>query len=141
MRNVGYKLGRESVLQDSVPDDARFVGDCLSQLGSPPEEVLRRRLFYTLILAELHRRSDPVPFRQMAMQIGQELEDLRLPNPSPMFMSIIEATRDRHLLATSETSRLRLLNRSRTIRRTLMTFGLRSRLTWRSLLSNCPTVG
>src|SRR5271166_3153635 len=89
-----YKIGRESVLRDRVPDDACFVRDCLSELESRPstEEVVRRRLFYTLILAELHRRNDPVPFRESAMHLGEKLEQLGLPNPFPMFMNIIRAT-------------------------------------------------
>ena len=89
-----YKIGRESVLRDRVPDDACFVRDCLSELESRPstEEVVRRRLFYTLILAELHRRTDPVAFRESAMHLGEKLEQLGLPNPFPMFMSIIRAT-------------------------------------------------
>jgi len=89
-----YRLGRESVTRDSVAEDSRFVGSCLNGLEGRPqtEETVRRRLFYTLILAELHRLSDPIRHRQAAMDLGEQLERLCVPNPFSLYMRVIAAT-------------------------------------------------
>jgi hypothetical protein len=89
-----YKLGRESASRGTIEEDDRFVRSCLARLKSSPPtaEIRRRRVFYILILAELHRLSDPVADREAAMQEGEQLESMGLPNPFPLYMRIIERT-------------------------------------------------
>jgi hypothetical protein len=89
-----YKIGRESVSQCSGENDTRAVSAWLKILEArpPTEDNLRRRLFYTLILAEIHRLSDPVPFRETALELGEKLEAIGAVSPFPLYMRIIGAT-------------------------------------------------
>jgi hypothetical protein len=89
-----YTLGREAVSRGSEAEETYLARAWLRDLEnhSPSEQTLRRRLFYTLILAEIHRVSDPVPFRQSAMELGERLESMGALNPVPLFMYIIRAT-------------------------------------------------
>ncbi len=89
-----YKLGRESAWRGSEAEETSLVCAWLRDLENyaPTEKNLRRRLFYMLILAEIHRLSDPVPFRQSSMELGEQLEAMGAPNPFPLFMCIIRAT-------------------------------------------------
>lgn len=67
---------------------------CVRKLEDLPdtETTLRRRLFYTLILAETHRRSDPLPYREAAMDLGERLEQMGVADPFRPYMRIIQAT-------------------------------------------------
>jgi hypothetical protein len=89
-----YKLGRYSVCRQAIAEDAAFVQHCLFTLQQLPQtaETLRRRLFYTLILAEMHRPTNPVEYRKSALELGRMLESEGCPNPFPLFMKIVEAT-------------------------------------------------
>lgn len=89
-----YKLGRESAARGTVEDDDRSIRSCVATLkDSPPTaEILQRRVFYTLFLAELHRLSDPVADRLAAVQDCEQLECLGFSNPFPLYMQIIART-------------------------------------------------
>ena len=34
---------------------------------------IQRLLFYNLVLAEIHRTDDPIPFREKALELGKQL--------------------------------------------------------------------
>jgi hypothetical protein len=89
-----YKLGRQAVARRTAFEDATFVHTIMPKLEALPrtEETIRRRLFYTLILAELARLDDPVALRESAMALGQQLEEMGKPNPFRFYMNIIAAT-------------------------------------------------
>jgi hypothetical protein len=58
-------------------------------------EGLRRRVFYNLVLAELMRDTDPVPYRAAAMDTGERLSELGYVDPTPIYMQIVDATTER----------------------------------------------
>jgi len=91
---MAYKFGRESACRGSEAEETSLVCAWLRDLETygTTEKTLRRRLFYMLILAEIHRLSDPVPFRQSAMELGEQLEVIGALSPFPLFMRIIRAT-------------------------------------------------
>jgi hypothetical protein len=89
-----YQIGRDATLRKCTEREARFTLMCISQLEKQgqSEEILRRRLFYTLINAEIHRTSDPVPDRMKAKEIGEELKKRGCVDPFELYMKIIKAT-------------------------------------------------
>jgi len=89
-----YHLGRESVARKNEDVDTQFICSCLEILKQQPDtkNTLLRRIFYTLILSEIHRLSDPGPFRMSAMEIGKQMHEAGIPNPYPVYMKIIDAT-------------------------------------------------
>lgn len=89
-----YRLGRDAADPGPAERVGRMAQSCiykLLELGES-ELTLRRRLFYTLIIAEIHRKSDPVPFRSEAKEIGQRLKENNCVDPFELYMKIIEAT-------------------------------------------------
>ncbi len=58
-------------------------------------DAVRRRVFYNLVLAELQRDADPIPFRAAAVDDGERLTELGYANPAPIYMKIVEATTER----------------------------------------------
>jgi hypothetical protein len=63
--------------------------------GRDTPESMRRRVFYNLVLAELFRERDPIPYRTAAMDDGERLAALGLGNPAAIYMRIVEATTER----------------------------------------------
>jgi hypothetical protein len=67
--------------------------------GDTRVEVVRRRLFYNLVLAELLLDTDPVPNRAAAFDDGDRLAQLGYADPVPLYMKIVEATTERRTTA------------------------------------------
>jgi hypothetical protein len=90
-----FYLGRSA-------EDASVQADCkvlslhalsvLQDAPEPSEENLRRRLFYMLLLAELERDADPVPWRREAKQLGERLKQEGLVDPFVYYLEIVRAT-------------------------------------------------
>jgi hypothetical protein len=89
-----YRIGREALLQGQAGDVRDQARQCLAglQFQSPTIETLLRRMFYTLILAELYRPLDPLPYREAAFDLGARLAELGSENPFSYYMKIVEAT-------------------------------------------------
>jgi hypothetical protein len=70
-----------------------IVRQCLEQLESQPScpKIIRRQIFYTLILAELFREKDFIVYRKAAMNFGKELEKMKEINPLIYYMKIVDA--------------------------------------------------
>lgn len=60
--------------------------------SSPGEELLRRKLFYALLLAELERKRDPIVWRRAAKQLGWQLKELGAVDPFPYYLEVVKAT-------------------------------------------------
>lgn len=69
---------------------ARHAASHFSAKDSP--EAKRRAIFYHLILAELDRRRDPLPHRDAAMELAEELDRHGEINPFPFYLQVVEAT-------------------------------------------------
>jgi hypothetical protein len=63
--------------------------------GQETADTLRRRVFYNLVLAELLRDTDPIPYRAAAMDDGEQLTELGCTDPASIYMRIVEATTER----------------------------------------------
>ncbi len=63
--------------------------------GQDTVDALRRRVFYNLVLAEILRETDPIPFRAAAVDDGERLTELGYVDPTPIYMRIVEATTER----------------------------------------------
>lgn len=63
--------------------------------GRDTIDTLRRRIFYNLVLAELLRASDPIPYRVAAVEDGERLAGLGYADPTPIYMGIVDATTER----------------------------------------------
>jgi hypothetical protein len=64
-------------------------------VGHESFESIRRRVFYNLILAELLRNTDPIPYRAAAVDDGERLSALGYSDPASIYMKIVEATTER----------------------------------------------
>lgn len=89
-----YEIGRDATVRKKTGRAVRLVSACISQLATKgeTEETLRRRVFYTLIRAEILRTSDPVPDRTKAKEIGERLKKNGCIDPFGLYMKIIEVT-------------------------------------------------
>src|SRR5207253_1365972 len=89
-----YRIGREALLQGQAGEVRDQARQCLAglQYQSPTIETILRRMFYTLVLAELYRPLDPVPYREAAFDLGARLAELGSENPFWYYMKIVEAT-------------------------------------------------
>jgi hypothetical protein len=63
--------------------------------GQDTVDALRRRVFYNLVLAELLRDTDPIPYRAAAVDDGERLTELGYSDPASIYMRIVEATTER----------------------------------------------
>jgi hypothetical protein len=63
--------------------------------GQDTVDTLRRRVFYNLVLAELLRDTDPIPYRAAAVEDGERLTRLGYADPASIYMRIVEATTER----------------------------------------------
>ena len=86
-----FLLGRD---MSQKTENEIIVLQCLEQLESQPScaKIIRRQIFYTLILAELFREQDSIVYRKAAMNFGKELEKIKEINPFIYYMRIVDAT-------------------------------------------------
>lgn len=89
-----YQLGRDAILRKETDQALLLTSKAISLLEQQheSEQTLRRRIFYTLIRAEVLRASDPVPDRTKAKLIGERLKEEGCVGPFGLYMNIIEAT-------------------------------------------------
>ncbi|KAF0247031.1 MAG: hypothetical protein FD180_148 [Planctomycetota bacterium] len=93
-----YQLGREAILRGLRNEHEDLARASLSALDAleGTAEVVRRKCFYTLILAELHRLSDPMPYRESAMELSDQLMTLggmsSRQRPFEIYMKVVNAT-------------------------------------------------
>jgi hypothetical protein len=89
-----YRLGREAIVQGRSTELIALARGCLARLEAemPSAVLLSRSLFYTLVLAELNRSADVVPYREAASELGEKLETLGQHNPFPHYIKIVAAT-------------------------------------------------
>lgn len=53
-------------------------------------DSLYKKLFFVIILSELFRQNDPIPYRNEALKISSRIEELRRPNPFLYYSKIID---------------------------------------------------
>lgn len=89
-----YRLGRDALAQGRSREMADLACRCLTRLEqqAATPEVLSRRLFYNLVLAELNRASDPVPYRERAADLGEKLQAMKQHSSFAHYMQIVAAT-------------------------------------------------
>lgn len=89
-----HKLGRDSIAFKQGPSDAKYAQACLDSLERREEtsETILMRIFYTLVLAEIRRSSDPVPDRMKAQKLGERIKSMGFTDPFPLYMEIIKTT-------------------------------------------------
>jgi hypothetical protein len=78
-----------SALMEKAQRAVRFLE------GHETVDGLRRRVFYNLVLAELLRDTDPIPYRAAAVDDGERLSALGYADAATIYMKIVEATTER----------------------------------------------
>jgi hypothetical protein len=90
-----FYLGRSAESSSVQNECYELVSKALALLLRDPdtsEEMIRRRFFYTLVLAELDRLNDPVPWRRAARQLGLLLLEEGAVDPFPYYLEVVRAT-------------------------------------------------
>jgi hypothetical protein len=87
------RAGREVDTKGHQTEVKAFVEMCLANLDKLPgsQGVLGWKQFYLLVLAELFRSSDPVPYRSDASELGEAMGN-QATNLLPWYMKMVQAT-------------------------------------------------
>jgi hypothetical protein len=90
---IALKAFRLGSHEEDKNEAEKLAKQCLTQLETQSSSavIIRRKIFYTLFLAEVFRSENPLTYRESAMHLGKKMESMGEANPYPYYIALVEA--------------------------------------------------